>query len=178
MNDNTCRAAAWAGHVDQGHVTGVTKQVFPDPFISASRPDLVNIFGGLCWYLDEVQSSASPGPDLADDAWCWGNDNEEVASSLETCHNHQIGENWAKMDFSWWDIYTIAMPRLKISTWMHGVNPLLVEMTKPADARCYPTSRPYKGSRNPTEHLAAAPSSSLLSLRGPNWILANWNRTN
>ena len=39
---------------------------------------------------------------------------------------------------------------------MHGVNPMLLEMTKPADARCYPTSRPYKGSRNPTEHLPAA----------------------
>ena len=148
----------------------------------ASRPKSCEHFWRfvLCWYLDEVQSSVSPGPDLADDAWCWGDDNEEVASSLETCRNQQIGENWAKMDFSWWDIYTIAMPRLKISTCMHlhGVNPLLLEMTRPADGRCYPTSQPYKGSRNPAEHLAAAPSSSLLSLRGPNWILANWNRTN
>ena len=39
MNDNTCRAAAWAGHVDQRHVTGVSRQSlvlsFPRPLQQA-----------------------------------------------------------------------------------------------------------------------------------------------
>ena len=54
MNDNTCRAAAWAGHVVQGHVTCVSRQsldMFSVKFSaapSANRPDLVNISGGLC----------------------------------------------------------------------------------------------------------------------------------
>ena len=109
MNESTCRAAVWAGHVDRGHVdrghvTCVARQslgMFSVKFSAAplaSRPDLVNISGGLCWYLDEVQSSVSPGPDLADDAWCWcwGNDNEEVASSLETWNMPQP-TNWGKL---------------------------------------------------------------------------------
>ena len=62
-----------------------------------------------------MQSSVSPGPDPADDAWCWGNDNEEVASSLETAKKlGKIERRWTFHDGM--DIYTFAMPRLKIST--------------------------------------------------------------
>ena len=52
MNDNTCRAAAWEGHVVQGtclRIKTISSVKFSAaPLASRPGPDHVNISGGLC----------------------------------------------------------------------------------------------------------------------------------